>query len=164
MALSLESASLVQQKAYATINGTLESAQSRIAWEAARSFFQYWAQSGNADLQVLPFATTDVVPATGYSPIGVASQLYFVFAKNPGAGDGTDSYLSVHDAADDADPDTVHVMVRIEDDNDVQFAVNPKGWDLATDLTIHASTTAGDSTDSAAANAADGFMIVGAAA
>lgn len=162
MAVTLESANLVRQKAYAALSGTNNpSSKHQMWWTLLREFFNQHVNTGNADLEFVPFGTADIIANTGYTPLAAAAAVYVVYIRNPGDGDGTDSYVSLHDATDNASATVV--TLRIEDDDDEVMAVKPDGWAFATDVTISGATTAGGATESAAANAADGFLIVGAA-
>lgn len=155
MALTLESAGKVRQKTRAITRNPA-------VFYSLKAFFLYWATNkNNADLQILPFSAADIVQATGVSPIGgVTSTVYVLYAKNAGAGDGTDSFISLHNATDNASAPLVTAV--IQDDDDIIYHLYPEGIVFATDLTISGATAAGGATESAEANAADGFVIVGA--
>ena len=162
MALSLQAASLVRQK-------TKMYNLSPAVFYALKAFFLYWATNkGNADLQYIPFsnitsADPGICQATGYSPIGaVTSTVHVLYARNDGTGDGTNSFISLHNNTTNTDVDLAFVTGLISDDNDEFLFVSPKGITFGTDLTISAATTNGGATESAAANAANGFVIVAA--
>lgn|SRR3990167_3643184 len=163
MALTLESANLVRQKVklYQNFNTAM--------FGALKAFFLYWAGSkSNADLQYIPFsnitsADPGICQATGYSPIGgVTSTVHVFYVKNDGTGDGTDSFVSLHNNTTNTNVDLAYVTGLIDDDNDQFLYINPEGLVFATDLTISAATTNGGATESAAANAGNGFVIVSA--
>ena len=163
MALTLESANKVRQK-------TRMITRDPGVFYALKAFFLDWAANhGNADLQLITFSdsstSTDLDAAnvnTGYSPIGgVACKVYVLYAKNAGTGDGTDSYISLHNATDNASANLI--TAPIQDDNDAFLFVSKSGVSFATDLTISAATTAGGATESTAGNGANGFVIIGAA-
>lgn len=166
MALSLESASKVRQKAVAAVatqdKGTSASNNTAVYY-ALKGFFQDWAiNHNNADLQILPFGTADVTTNTGYSPIGaVTSTVYFVYARNPGAGDGTNAYIRLYNESSNTTNTNAFITGLISDDYDSFVFVSGKGIVFGTDLTI-SSDTGTDATESAATNAANGFVIVGA--
>jgi len=134
-----------------------------LVFGALKAFFHYWATNkGNADLQLIPFDTTLICTDTGYSPVGaVTSTVYFVYAKNPGAGDGTDSYIRLYNETSNTTNTNAFITGLISDDNDIFMFVSPTGVVYGTDLTISADTGT-DGTESTATNAADGFVIVGA--
>lgn len=161
MALSLQDPVFVFTKAQHALDHLGASALAKDVFKALKERMV----AAGLQLQFIPFssdATGDgIIQNTGYSPIGgVASTVYGVYAKNPGAGDGTDSFFALHNAADNASaPLLVEV---IQDDYDEVIVVKHDGLVFGTDLTISAATAAGGATESAAANAACGFVIVGA--
>ena len=158
MALSLLSPILTWQKVAHALS-SLDATPASV--DAFRVLKDYLVGNGNPDLQILPFGTADIVTANGYSPIGaVTSTVYGFFAKNPGAGDGTDSFISLHNTTDNTSANLVTVV--ISDDNDEFTLISPQGIVFGTDLTISAATAAGGATESTATNAADGFVLVGA--
>ena len=124
---------------------------------------KYLTSAGTAtQFQFVPYAAADIVTNLGYSPLDVACQVYGWYGKNTGSSDGTDSYITLHNAANNAS--VPFVTNLIQDDNDEFSSIFPKGLDFGTDLTISGATTQGGATESAAADACDGFVIVGAAA
>ncbi len=162
MALTLESANKVRQKTYMITRDP-------VVFFSLKAFFLDWAiNHGNADLQLITFSdsttSTDADAAninTGYSPIGaVTSTVYVLYAKNAGSGDGTDSYISLHNATDNASAN--YVTGIIQDDKDAFLFISKQGITFGTDLTISAATTAGGATESTAGNGANGFVIIGA--
>lgn len=162
MALSLENGQNVWRK----VDQFLASHDSGTATPSAVGAFRAlkeWlvTQKGNPQLQFIPFSAADIVTNTGYSPIGaVASQVYGLYAKNTGGSDGTDSFIALHNATDNASAALFAAV--IQDDNDEVVYTNAQGLAFGTDLTISAATTIGGSTESAEADAADGFVVVGA--
>lgn len=123
---------------------------------------------GNPQLQVIPFSsisTADpgIAQDTGYSPIGaVTSLVYAFFAKNQNVGDGTDSYIRLYNATTNTAIASAFVSGFIQAAGDEFLYIASQGVRFATDLTISADTGAGAGTESAAANAAVGFVLVGA--
>ena len=128
-----------------------------------KAFFHWWATNkNNADLQLIPFSAADIVTNTGYSPIGgVTSTVHFLYAKNSGTGDGTNAYIRLYNETSNTTNTNAFVTGVIDDDNNIFMYVNPNGLVFPTDLTI-SSDTGTDATESAEANAADGFVIVSA--
>ncbi len=159
MALSLQDQNLVWQKVKQALTGA-----SPVAQEAFLKLKVYLAtQGGNPQLQYIPFGSADIVVNTGYSPIGgVTSTVFALYAKNDGTGDGTDAFVRLYNDTTNTDITKVFVSGVIQDDNDAFLAIKHNGWTFGTDLTISADTGAGTGTESAAANAAYGFVIVGA--
>lgn len=162
MALSLQDPIFVFTKVEHALDHLKASASAKDAFKALKERLV----AKGIQLQFIPFSpsTTEadgICQNTGYSPIGaVASTVYALFAKNSGAGDGTDSFISLHNATDNASAPLVTAV--IQDDNDEFVVFKHNGFAFGTDLTISGATTAGGATESAAANAAAGFVIVGA--
>lgn len=169
MALTLVTAQKVKQAAmYAVQAGSLTAPAPPLAFYALKAFFNDWAiNHGNADLQFIPFsnitsADPGIAQNTGYSPIGgVTSTVYFVYAKNDGSGNGTNSYIRLYNDTTNTTNTLAYVTGMISDDNDAFVFMSTLGIVYGTDLTISADTGT-DATESAAANAANGFVIVGA--
>jgi hypothetical protein len=116
---------------------------------------------GVVNLQFLPFAAADIVTNLGYSPLDVPAKVYGLYIKNPGNSTGTDSYITLHNAANNASVPFITGLIQQVDD---EFSyINARGADFTTDVAISGATTAGGATESAAADAGDGFLIVGAA-
>ncbi len=159
MALTLQNGIQVWQKVEKFLANANPGAQ-----KAFRGLKEWMVtQKGNPTLQFIPFTAADIVVNTGYSPIGgVASRVLALYAKNPGAGDGTNAYIRVYNDTTNTTNTLAYISGLIDDDNDSFFIVNPQGWAYATDVTI-SSDTGTDATESAAANAADGFVILMAA-
>lgn len=162
MALTLEDGQNVWRKVAAFLTshdgGTANPATAG-AVSALREYLL--TNRGNPTLQFVPFSAADIVTNLGYSPLDVPCKLYALYAKNTGDGDGTDSYITLHNAANNAS--VPFITGLIQDDNDTFVYIDPNGADFTTDITISAATASGGATESAAANACDGFVIVGAA-
>lgn len=161
MAVSVESSNLVWQKVKIALE-TLKA--SELVKDAFRRLKMDLATlNGNPDLEFVPFSAAQVVTNTGYSPIGAACKVYAVYAKNAGAGDGTDSFLTLHDAADNTSAGTIGAPIQDDKDEILYIEASRGGIAFATDLTISAATALAGATESAEANACDGFVIIGAA-
>ncbi len=118
-------------------------------------------QRGIVNLQFLPFQASDIVTNLGYSPLDVPAKVYGFYVKNPGNSTGTDSYITLHNAANNASVPFVTGLIQVADD---EFSyLNARGIDFTTDVTVSGATASGGATESAAADAGDGFLIVGAA-
>jgi hypothetical protein len=116
---------------------------------------------GVASLQFMPFSAADIVTNLGYSPLDVPAKVYGFYVKNPGNSTGTDSYITLHNAANNASVPFITGLIQLADD---EFSyLNARGVDFTTDVTVSGATTQGGATESAAADAGDGFLIVGAA-
>ena len=157
MALSLESAGLVRQKTRAiTLNP--------FVFYALKAFFLYHAQKGNADLQFLPIDATSSTTGDGQDHgIDAACQLYFAYVKKEN--EGTDAWFRI---IDDADNDSevvgdVRVEAALLEGNDVFVGVYPDGLPFADGVVTNFTTTPGDTaTEVTAAQAGNGFLIIGA--
>lgn len=117
---------------------------------------------GVANLQFVPFSAADITTNLGYSPLDVPATVYGIYIKNPGNSTGTDSYITLHNAANNASVPFVTGLIQVA--NDEFSYINARGQDFSTDVTVSGATTSGGATESAAADAGDGFLIVGAAA
>ncbi len=118
-------------------------------------------QKGNPQLQFLPFSAADIVTNLGYSPLDVPAKVYALYIKNPGNSTGTDSYITLHNAANNASVPFITGLIQVSDDEFLYL--NARGADFTTDVTVSAATTSGGATESAAADAGNGFLIIGAA-
>lgn len=162
MALALENQRNVWRKVEQFLDSHDAGTATSAAVNAFRALKEWLASTANAtQFQFVPFSAALIVTNTGYSPIGEACRVYGLYGKNTGGSDGTDSFLALHDAADNASAALVATV--IQDDNDEVTWIDPNGMAFATDLTISGATTIGGATESAAADACDGFVIVGAA-
>lgn len=161
MALTLQDQVNVWLKAEARLS---DLGASKVAQDAFRALRERLVSAG-IQLQYIAFSDATagdpgICQNTGYSPVGVPCTVYGLYARNRGAGDGTDSFISLHNAADNASAPLVTAV--IQDDNDEFIAIKYNGWTFGTDLTISGANSAGGATESAAANAAVGFVIIGA--
>lgn len=166
MALSLEAASLVRQKTYAALGGVSNSAEhGNIWWAAVRQLFQLLNAKGVGTLQFVPFSADDAVTAGSGLDAGidVAHKVYFVYGKKRNT--ATDTFLRI---ADDAEADSgsidngvIGLAYLVGDDE--AAAIYPTGLAMANGLVINATTTYNGETESAAADAVDGFVVIGAA-
>ena len=172
MALSVESANLVRQRAVNAVENASPYVQ-----EALKAFFRWWAtHKGNNDLQFLAIDPTTAITGDGQDfGVDAAHQVYFVYVRKTGTdgvGNATDSYLQV---IDDADNDSelradVRITAGLLEAGDTFVAAYPDGLPMAEGIVVTFSTTpagaqAGDSdvyTQSAAADAGPGFIIIGA--
>lgn len=159
MAIALESGAAVWRKVEKALTGASPAAQ--LAFKGLRRWLV--EQNKNPDLQFIPFSAADIVTNTGYSPIGVPGSVYGIYVKNSGTGDGTDSFFALHNAADNASAALFAAVIQDDDDEIVALYPLSGGLAFGTDLTLSAATTIGGATESAEANAGDGFVIVGAA-
>ena len=168
MAVSLESSNKVWQKVKGALNGAGVSRSSAIASEAFLQLKIYLAsQKKNPDLQFIPFSAADIdTGADGLVALSGAGKLYAVYAKRVADVDTTDSFLEVLDDATDNSAPTTDIVATLRfsgASSEEAFVVFPEGHILGTGLVVSSTTTAGGTTESAATESADGFLIVGAA-
>jgi hypothetical protein len=162
MALTLENGQDMWRRVAAYLSAHDQGTASPAAVEAFRGLRAWLVeQNGNPTLQFVPFSAADIVTNLGYSPLDVPAKVYAMYVKNTGGSDGTDSYITLHNAANNAS--VPFITVLIQDDDDEAFFISARGVDFTTDVTVSGATTAGGATESAAADSADGFLIIGAA-
>ena len=163
MALSLEDQRAVWRKVDQFFQSHDSGTATQAAVDAFRALKAYLTSGGTAtQFQFVPYSAAQIVTNLGYAPVGAACQVYGWYGKNTGGSDGTDSFVALHNAANNA---SVPLVINlIQDDDDEFFAVYPKGLAFGTDLTISGATTIGGATESVAADSCDGFVILGAAA
>lgn len=157
----------VRQKAYSAVygfgTGTSTNSVSPGHFYAIRSLFLHLAANkGNPDLQFIPFAAEDIVTNNGYQPLGAgAATLYAWFGKARRTSGTTASFQAIHDAIDNSATTTTLQTQLINATNQSFLFVWPDGFPVATEITISAASAVGGATESSAANATDGFLIVG---
>jgi hypothetical protein len=165
----LVNANLVRQKAYNAVYGTGKivatlNSVSPYHFYAVKSFFLHMAANkGNPDLQFIPYAAEDIIANNGYQPIAAgAATLYMWFMKARRTSGTTASFQAIHDAADNSATTTTLTTQLINKTGQSAIFVWPDGFPVATEITISAATAVGGATESTAADATDGFLIVGA--
>lgn len=133
------------------------------ASKAAFKELKKWlsTQKGNAKLQFVSFSAEDIVTNLGYSPDVDAALIYGVFLKGRRTTGTTPSFVSLHDATDNAATTTTVDTVKFNVTGQEAAIIHPNGYRLTTELTISAATAVGGATESSAADAADGFVIIG---
>ena len=158
MALTVQDGTLVWQKVKNALVGANPAAQN-----AFRDLRVYLAtQGGNPQLQFIPYAAEDIVTNTGMQAVTEACTLYGVYAKGRRTSGTTSSFFAVHAAADNAATTTTILTERFKAVSQAFSAVFPTGIAVETALTLSAATAVGGATESSAADAADGFILVGA--
>lgn len=169
MALAVVNANLVRQKVYNAIassgRGTTAGSGDPSAWYAFKAFFlNVAANKGNPDLQFYAFNATSAVAGDGEDTgIDAACQLYAAYVKKTAT--AVDTWFRV---IDDADNDSevvgdVKLEAALLEAGDIFFAFYPNGLPFADGVVVTFTTTPGDTaTQSSAADAGDGFLILGA--
>ena len=165
MALTTQNANLVRQKAYNAVYGFSKTTRlvSPFHFYAVKALFLHLAANkGNPDLQFAPYTAEQAVTDGGTSLIGGACTLYAWYGLARRTSGTTASFQAIHDAASNAATTTTVVTHKINATNQSFLVVDPDGIALATDAVISAAVAVGGSTESAAADATDGFIIVSA--
>ena len=155
MAITLEAANLVRQKARRYTKNPLVS-------YALKSFFAYHSARGNADLQIVYFDAADTAVTDGVIVADAACVVYFVWAKK--RNDATDDYFKLYDNASvDTTTTEARLVLPILEASEDHLAIFPAGLTMASGCVATSHTEALGTTDSAAAaDASDGFVILGA--
>lgn len=167
MALATTNANIARQKAliqvYGTGTGTATNTVSPYHFMAVKQFFLFWAMNkGNADIQFIPYSAEDATVNNGTDKVGAASTLYVWYGKARRTSGTTSSFQAIHDAADNSATTTTVATALVKLTGNQFLLVEPNGIALATGCTISAATAVGGATESSAADATDGFIIVGA--
>lgn len=172
MALSLQSAGLVRQKAYNAVygsgTGTATDSVSPYHFYAIKALFLHVAANlGNPDLQFVPYAAEDAVTSTdGVTLADTACTLYAWFEKARRTTGTTAAFEWLYNGAaggGDSDPVGDEIAVQRFNATGQQFLlVHPNGFPIPTALSVVSTTAIDGTTESTAANAGDGFVIIGA--
>ena len=167
MALNTQNANLVRQKAYNAVygagTGTTSNSVSPYHFYAIKMFFLHWAANkGNLDLQFIPYSTAQATTDGGIDLVGAACSLYVWYGTAARTTGTTASFQAIHDAATNGATTTTVWTAKINAVGQSFLISNPNGQALATGCTISAATTVGGATESTAADATNGFVIVGA--
>lgn len=159
MALSLENALLVRQK----VKSALMDANPGIQ-EQFKDLFQYLSTQGkNPDLQFVAFAGASADDAGGVVLADAATKLYAAYGKKTAT--ATDSYLHfLDDATDDAGLATDgRLLIPFLIASEQACAFYATGLTMATGVVAKTYTDWDGTTDSAAGDSPNGFIIIGAA-
>ena len=168
MALTLANANLARQKAYNAVYGTgvgtATDSVSPYHFYAVKALFLHLAiNKGNPDLQFVAYSAEDIITNNGFQAGTIlVSTIYAWFMKARRTSGTTASFQAIHDAADNSATTTTVTTQKINATGQQAFFVWPNGHPIATQITISAATAVGGATESAAADATDGFLIVGA--
>lgn len=162
MALSLESANLVRQKVYAALQGTNNSsAYQKLWWTAAREFFNAHVNTGNANLQFIPFAEADADAAGGTVLADAACQVYMFYVNKTGTS-ATENHVKLFDdATDDTTTTDQHLAIMLDQAGQESLLIYPQGISMGTGVVVTQHTTSEGTTDGS--DGADGFVVIGAA-
>lgn len=167
MALSTANANLARQKAYNAVYGTGTTTRpvSPFHFYAVKALFLHLAvNKGNPDLQFIPYSAEQITANGGYSPDVDACKLYAWFIRGRRTSGTTASFQDLHDATTNGATTTTVATQLLNATGQTAFFFWPDGFPIATEVTLAAATAVGGPTESSAADASDGFIIVGAAA
>lgn len=158
MALSLQEGIFVWQKVAKALAGANPGVS-----QPFRELKTYIAtQLGNPQLQFIPFTAEQIVTAGGFPAADVPATLYAVYAKGRRTTGTTASFLQVFAQANNtASTSLITHVSRFMAVGQVVGVVYPAGIAHETAITVAADTTVAGDTESSAADAADGFIIVG---
>lgn len=130
---------------------------------AFRELRVYIATQGqNPQLQFAPYTAEQAVTNLGTDLIGGACTVYGIYAKGRRTSGTTSSFLAVHAAATNGATTTTLVTSRFKASGQAFAYVSAAGIACETGCTISAADAVGGATESSAADAADGFVLVGA--
>lgn len=155
MAISIESANLVRQKARVYLKNPL-------IFRILQAFFAYHsAQKANANLQLINLDDADLTGTDGVVAADAACTLYVVWLKKRAT--ATDSFFKLYDdATDDSTAGNERVTFPTLEASEDHIVVFPSGLTMATGIVATSHTTANGTTDSTAGDSGDGFLIIGA--
>ncbi len=158
MAFTPEDGNLVWQKVRQALIGAGPEAQN--AFKALKEFIV--SQKGNPQLQFVAYSAEQAVTDHGVDLVGGACTVYGIYGKGRRTTGTTSSFLGLN-AATTGDATTTTIFTTRLKLTGQRF-VFTTGFGLAceTGCTICAATTVGGPTESSAADAADGFILVGA--
>lgn len=165
MAIATVNANLVRQKAYNAVYGAGTTALpvSPCHFYLVKAVFLHLAANkGNPNLQFIPYSTADITTNGGYSPDVDACSVYMWYGRAARSSGTTASFQSIHDATTNGATTTTIATQLINAAGQSFFFTWPDGFPLATELTIAAADAVGGATESSAADATDGFVVIGA--
>ena len=158
MAIALQDANLVWQKVKIALTNANPASQ-----ESFGDLKKYLAQQKkNPQLQFVPFSAEQIIANGGYSPDVDAHTLYGLYLKGRRTTGTTSSFVDYHAATSNAATTTTVAGARFKVTGQEYALIFPSGLAVETEATISAATAVGGATESAAADAADGFAIIGA--
>jgi len=158
MALSLQDGVQVWQKVKQALTNANPATQN-----AFRVLREYIATQGqNPQLQFIPFTAAQAVTDTGFQAADVACTLYGAYVNGARTTGTTSAFFAIHAAATNGATTTTILTERFKAAGQSFGAVFPSGMAVETALTVSFATAVGGATESAAADAGNGFVLVGA--
>lgn len=160
MALSLQDGTFVWQKVAKALAGANPGVS-----QPFRELKTYIAtQLGNPQLQFIPFTAEQITTAGGFAAADAPATLYAIYAKGRRTTGTTSAFFQVFAQANNTASTTLIIDgTRFKAAGQVYSSIYPSGKAVETAITIASDTTVAGDTESSAADAADGFIIVGAA-
>jgi hypothetical protein len=159
MAVVLEASNKVWQKVEQALTGAGPDAQR--AFKGLRDYLVQ--QSGNPNLQFIPYTAEQAVTDHGVDLTAAACKVYGWYGKGRRTSGTTASFIALNAAATQDATTTTIVTTRLKVLGQRFAFVFGAGLASETGLTVCAATTVGGATESSAADAADGFVVIGAA-
>ena len=121
-------------------------------------------QKGNPQLAFVPYSAELIVTAGGYAAADAACKVYGIYVKGRRTTGTTFAFVQLFAQADNtASTSLIFHLTRLGVTGQKAGEIWPDGVAVETALTIASDTTVAGATESAAADAADGFVIYGAA-
>ena len=159
MAIALQDGVQVWQKVkQALVNAN---PASQAAFRVLREYLA--TQGGNPQLQFIPFTAAQAVTAGGYSPDVDACTVYGVYVKGARTSGTTSAFFQVFAQADNTASTSLIIFgTRFKAAGQSVAAVFPSGLACETELTVAFDTTVAGDTESSAADAGNGFVLIGA--
>lgn len=159
MALALENANLVWQKAKAALvdaDPSIQNAFLDLKMQLATS-------KGNPNLQFIGFSEAQAIANNGADLVSAACTLYGVYVKGTRVTGTTSAFFAIHAAADNTATTTTIFTSRLKAIGQYFAGLFPKGLASETGLTVSFATAVGGATESTTPDGGNGFVIVGAA-
>lgn len=152
MALALENANNVRKRSRLF---NIDPAASR----ALKSFFLFWSENGNKDLQLFNFSEAEADAAGGTALLSGAANVHFIYVKKENS--ATDNYFKIFDdATDDTTTTDQRIVLPLFQANEAVYASSYLGMPLGTGIVVTQHTTSEGTTDGS--DGGSGFIIVGA--
>lgn len=157
MAFTLAEAGVARRKAR-------EFTQSPFIFGSIKNFFLFWSTTKkNANLVLLPFSGASTSAAGGQVLGTGVGTIYAIYAKGAPAASAINYLVLLDDASDDAGGATdARVSLTIPAADNEVFVVYPDGVAVVDGIVAKSYTDFDGTTDDAADDSANGFVLVGA--
>lgn len=158
MAVSVQNANLVWQKAQIALDSLGASGCARDAMRALKAHLSQ--VKGNPDLQFIPFTEVQADVAGGSVLLSGAGKVYGIYVKKED--EGTDNMVFLYDdATNDGTAGDAFAGLDLTLAKEEAFAIYPNGYVLGTGIVVTQYSDGIGATDGS--NGGNGFLIVGAA-